>query len=132
MSLMQAMLSWKFISSVIFFMFMTLRYIIFLSWPNGIPRPLLMDLRPSGLIFFRINSFPAWHLPWLEWTFFENPDSEKIVSNCLVRFSYFLILFSSPPDMDRDPFENFERCFRIQLLFCVHLGTFTWNSYQCN
>ena len=80
MSLMQAMLSWKFISSVIFFMFMTLRYIIFLSGPYGLPGP-------SGSIIFRINSFPAWHLPWLEWTFFENPDSEKIVSNCLVRFS---------------------------------------------
>ena len=44
---------------------------------------------------FRINSFPAWHLPWLEWTFFENPDSENIVSNCLVRFSFPSMMFYS-------------------------------------
>ena len=46
----------------------------------------------------RINAFPAWYYPWLEWTFSGSEDPEKNVSVCMdvFGFSYYISLFISP------------------------------------
>ena len=50
------------------------------------------------IINVRINAFPAWFLPWLQWNFSGSPNQEQYISLCLDVFgySYYISLLIAP------------------------------------
>ena len=50
------------------------------------------------IINIRINAFPAWFLPWLQWNFSGSENQERNVSLCLDVFgySYYISLLIAP------------------------------------
>ena len=63
---------------------------------------LTLDFALSTIFFViinvRINAFPAWFLPWLQWNFSGSSEQEEFVSQCLNVFgySYYISLFIAP------------------------------------